>query len=43
MVMVGPLNQDTKQMKTSVEISVNMSTNNPSVYVSPHDLQISQT
>lgn len=41
--MMGPLSKDTKQMKTGVEISVNMSTNDPSAYVSAHDLQTPQT
>ena len=40
---MGPLSKDTKQMKTGVEISVNMSINDPSVYVSAHDLQTPQT
>lgn len=38
-----PLSKDTKQKKTGVDISVNVSTNDPSACVSPGDLQISQT
>ena len=40
---MGPLSKDTKQKKTGGEISVNMSTYDPSASISPHDLQILQT